>query len=124
MSTRRYTKFVNHAEGIGTVSLEMVEQRAREIALSDGRKPEAYSEGDWNQAKKELTRDYPDAEAPADDPDATVTASDDVVVTPSKHKENIPSSPDRGMAEILVEQGLDEADHDQRVESEQNRKRS
>ncbi len=43
------------AVGIGTVSPEMVEARARELAEIAGRAPSEASERDFEQAKRELT---------------------------------------------------------------------
>jgi hypothetical protein len=44
-----------NAVGIGTVSPEMVEARARELAAIAGRVPPELSEADYQQAKRELT---------------------------------------------------------------------
>jgi hypothetical protein len=43
------------AMGIGTVSPEMVEARARELAEIAGRPPSEASEADYEQAQRELT---------------------------------------------------------------------
>jgi hypothetical protein len=43
-----------HGNGLGVPSPEMVEKRAREIALIDERNPDEFTETDWNQARKEL----------------------------------------------------------------------
>ena len=44
-----------NASGIGTVTPEMVEARARELAAIAGRVPPQPSEVDYEQAKRELT---------------------------------------------------------------------
>ena len=41
--------------GLGTVTPEMVEQRAREIALINGRAAEEFNEADLEEARVELT---------------------------------------------------------------------
>jgi len=40
-----------HGAGLGTVTPEMVRQRAREIALSDGRAANQVTPADWEQAR-------------------------------------------------------------------------
>ena len=46
---------MENAAGIGTVTSEMVEARARELAAIDGRPSFEPSEADYQQAKRELT---------------------------------------------------------------------
>ena len=41
--------------GIGTVTRQMVRERAVELAAMDGRSAKEMSESDWAQAKRELT---------------------------------------------------------------------
>src|SRR5580704_979684 len=43
-----------NAAGIGTVSREMVRQRAVELAVINGRSSKDVSKSDWEQAKREL----------------------------------------------------------------------
>src|SRR4030095_11273025 len=44
-----------HGNGLGAPSPELVEKRAREIAMIDEREPNEFTEADWHQAKNELT---------------------------------------------------------------------
>jgi hypothetical protein len=46
---------MENADGIGTVTPAMVETRARELALIDGRDSSQPTEADYQQAKRELT---------------------------------------------------------------------
>src|ERR1700688_2465426 len=46
---------MENAAGIGTVTSEMVEARARELAAINGRPSSKPSEADYQQAKRELT---------------------------------------------------------------------
>ena len=46
---------MENAAGIGTVTSEMVEARARELAAINGRPSSEPSETDYQQAKRELT---------------------------------------------------------------------
>jgi hypothetical protein len=43
-----------NSAGIGTVSREMVRQRAVELAVINGRSAQDVSKSDWDQAKREL----------------------------------------------------------------------
>ncbi len=46
-----------HSVGIGTVTRQMLKERAVELALIDGRLVTEVSKSDWEQAKRELTGD-------------------------------------------------------------------
>src|SRR4051794_34166650 len=43
-----------HSRGLGTVTEDMVRERARELALINGRAPDHLSEADLAQARREL----------------------------------------------------------------------
>ena len=43
-----------HGNGLGAPSPDQVKQRAREIAMIDERNPDEFTEGDWEQAHREL----------------------------------------------------------------------
>src|ERR1035437_8577143 len=45
-----------NSAGIGTVTRQMVRERAVELAVINGRFEEDLSQSDWAQAKRELTR--------------------------------------------------------------------
>src|SRR5687767_9573981 len=47
-------RITQHGAGLGTVTPEMVQRRAREIALSDGRRGNEVTSADWEQARREL----------------------------------------------------------------------
>src|SRR5581483_53393 len=69
MKTTRapHGKISEHFQGLGAASLEMVIQRAREIAITNGRPPNHYSDDDFLQAKRELTGAAGETEAPETD---------------------------------------------------------
>src|SRR5260370_37358320 len=48
---------MENADGIGTVTPAMVEARARELALINGRGSSGPTKADYRQAKRELTRE-------------------------------------------------------------------
>ena len=82
-------KILRRTEGVGTVTPQMIEERAREIATREepGR--------DWQMPLVSTGEKAP-----------TVRPEDD---------ENIP--------EKLVQEGVEEADHDQRLSSERNKEK-
>ncbi|PYL49054.1 MAG: hypothetical protein DMF40_03055 [Verrucomicrobia bacterium] len=43
-----------HGDGVGAPTPEMIERRAREIALIDERGPDDFTDADWEQARQEL----------------------------------------------------------------------
>ena len=112
--------------GIGTVTRNMVRERARELALIEGRVPPQVLQVDYEQAKRELTG------GPDLDPQATLLES-----TPESNRRypmpdstghKTPESPsededDEGRSENeqLVEQGVAEAAHDQMLQAAKQR---
>src|SRR6185436_7676757 len=48
-------KISRHAQGLGTVTWDMVRARAREIAIINGRTPRTVLPSDFEQARRELT---------------------------------------------------------------------
>ena len=97
---------------------EMVGDRAAELALINGRSAEDASQSDWDQAKRELT-----GKEDIDPKTATLEAAPeserwDPVPGSTGHKVSVAASEDeddegRSDNELLVEQGIAEAEHDQ-----------
>lgn len=111
--------------GIGTVTREMVQQRAVELAAIDGRSAKEVSPSDWEQAKRELTG------KPDGDPKEALLESApeserwDPVAGSSGGK--VPAAPSededeegRSDNERLVDEGMAEAeeDHSRQASSE------
>src|SRR5438874_11488985 len=109
---------MENATGIGTVTSEMVEARARELAAISGRPSSEPAETDYQQAKRE-----PTGEAEMD-PQEESTES----VPDSEGWDPVPGSTGRQAADSLgededaegrsdsaqlVEEGVTEAEHDQ-----------
>ena len=108
---------VNSA-GIGTVTWQMVRERAAEIAVINGRAPSSMLNSDWELAKSELTGD------PGADSDEAVIESMpeserwDPLPDSVGHKAPVTPSEDedeegRSDKERLVEEGIAGAEHDQ-----------
>ena len=109
---------MENAAGIGTVTPEMVEARARELAAINGHPSSEPSEADYQQAKRELT-----GEAEMDPQEETSESVPD-----SEGWDPVPGSTGRQAAESLgededaegrsesaqmFEEGISEAEHDQ-----------
>ena len=108
--------------GIGTVTRGMVRERAVELALINGRTALEVTESDWEQARRELTG------KPDTDPNEAALESApeadrwDPVHGSTGHKVTVASSEDeddegRSDSERLVEEGIAEAEHDQRLQA-------
>ena len=108
-----------HGDGLGVPSPEMVENRAREIALIDERNPDEFTDADWDQARRELLGSQV-SNAPEE--------TDENVAEEMTDREDVPGSSGHRMTkngfedeanvgEELVSGGLEEAAHDQMVEA-------
>jgi hypothetical protein len=113
-------KILRGTEGIGTVTLQMIEERAREIACSDERAQP--NELDRTRAREDLTgtisdlEKLPTREEPGRDWQMPLVSTGEKAPTVRpEDDENIP--------ERLVQEGIEEADHDQRLNSERNREK-
>jgi hypothetical protein len=108
--------------GIGTVTREMVLKRAQELALINGHSPKHVLDSELEQAQRELT-----GGSDIDPQEATLESlpeSDrwDPVAGSTGHKAVESSDEDeddegRGEEERLVEQGVNEAEHDQMLQA-------
>ena len=111
-----------NSAGLGTVTYEMVQKRALELAVIHGRTAQDVSKSDWEQAKRELTGE-PDVD-PIDAVLESVPESDrwDPVGVPTGHKVAAAASEDeddegRSDNARLVEEGLAGAEHEQRLQA-------
>jgi hypothetical protein len=114
--------------GVGTVTREMVEKRAVELALINGRPAADVSPSDRDQAMRELTGE------PEMDPKEAILESapeserwDPLPGTPG-HQASESSSEDdddegRSLGERLIDEGLKEADHDQMLQAAKDEER-
>ena len=108
---------MEHATGIGTVTSEMVEARARELAAISGH-PSKPSEADYQQAKRELTGG---AEMdPQEESSESVPDSDGWDPVPGSTGRQAADSlgededaEGRSESAQMFEEGITEAEHDQ-----------
>ena len=111
-----------NSAGIGTVTRGMVRERAVELALINGRTALEVSKSDWEQAKRELTGE-PNTEPNEAVLDAAPESERwDPVHGSTGHKVPVASNEDeddegRSDSERLVEEGIAEAEHDQRLQA-------
>ena len=118
--TQHSGKIVRGTEGLGTVTPQMLEERAREIARSDGRTEPNDLDRTW--AREELTGAKSGSERPAtrEEPGRDwemplVSSGEKIPTVRPEDEENIP--------EKLIQEGVDEADRDQRSRSGQTSER-
>ena len=107
-------KIVRGTEGLGTVTPRMIEERAQEIARTDGRN--RPNDLDRSSAREELTgtgsgaEKVPMREEPGRDWEMPLVSTGEKA--PTVRPEN-----DQNIPEELIQEGIEEADHDQRVRS-------
>ncbi|MEP6823118.1 MAG: hypothetical protein ABI946_12310 [Chthoniobacterales bacterium] len=111
-----------NAVGIGTVTPEMVETRARELAEIAGRVPPEPSEVDYEQAQRELTGGTEmDPEGIALESVAESERWDPVAgSTGHQTQDSLGEDEDsegRSESAQLVEEGIEEAEHDQMLQA-------
>lgn len=111
-------RIMGHSQGLGTVTAEMVRERARELALMDGRGEEELTEADWAQAKLELlgANTEPQIEQESES-ETTAQSWDPVPGTPGHQTPSYTPSDDESITEMLVDEGVKEAEHDKRLDA-------
>ncbi len=112
---------MEHAIGIGTVTREMVTERAIELAIIGGGSAQSVSNADWEQAKRELTGGVeldpkeeileaaPESERWDPIPGSTGTQAPE---TSSEDEDD----DGRSDSAVLVEEGVHEAEHDRMLQ--------
>lgn len=106
---------------MGAPTPELVEKRAREIALIDERNPEEFTDADWDEARQELLGVSTNA-APEETPE-NATLAEEWPVTASNTGERAPRAgvdDDEMLGAQLVAGGVEEATHDRMVQAAQS----
>jgi len=108
--------------GTGAVTLDMVNARARELAVINGHAAHEISQSDWDQAKQELT-----GQIGTDKKEAfleSVPESERWDILPGSSGHQAPETPSeerddegRSQSEQLFDAGLSEAEHDQMLQA-------
>ncbi|MHA3773714.1 hypothetical protein ACXR0O_19450 [Verrucomicrobiota bacterium sgz303538] len=105
-------KILSHSEGLGTPDAEMVRRRAMEIALINGRKE--FTNEDYRLAKIELHGHGPNGHLSNEwAAEMMYSEADMLVVDVGRHTENLGMEDDGNVIEELIEEGLNEALHEQ-----------
>ncbi len=114
MSTphRTTAKILQHSTGLGAPDASLVRRRAGELARIAGR--EEFTDEDWRQAKEDLHggHDFSDnghAES------RLMVSEHDMIATDVGHHAERMHFDDEHVAEELIAEGMDEADHEQRL---------
>ena len=104
------TRLKAAAPGLGQASQTEIELRAVELAVSDGR--HTFTDADLNRAAAELAGG---GATEADPALGEMTSWDDPPEQSGHRVASTPSDDASNIAERLIQNGLDEADHDIRV---------
>ncbi len=105
-------KISEHLSGLGTVTDRMVRERAREIALIKGRAPDQFTRDDWEDARRELVGLGSEVE----EPESAEQPWGGPVGSQGREVETKSPPDEQECAQELVEEGLEEANHDQMTE--------
>lgn len=116
----RTGRIADHSHGLGTVTEEMVQRRAREIAETNGRLPHEFNALDVDQARSELLgRQIETSEMPED-----FREWDELPAQPGRRAITRNADDEQTVAEELVEEGVQEAEHEQLVEGNRASRRT
>jgi hypothetical protein len=113
-SPEQKARIIIHGAGAGVPSPDVVEQRARELAVIAGRAASEYTDEDFRQAKLELMQE------PAEEEEASLPfepGSGEVLGGTAQQAENFGADDESTVGEELIREGLDEALHDEMVEA-------
>lgn len=105
-------KISKDMDGVGTVDETDVRERAEELAADDGLSPQDVDERYLSQAREEMTGEA----VPADDvlPEAdAMDERDEVMGESGHHTPNLGMSDETPAAQMLINQGLEEAADDE-----------
>jgi len=123
-STQR-GRISDRGRGLGLVTEEMVRRRAREIAVINGRNENHVLDSDLTQARRELTGEERLVPTPTE---AELLPEeerwDPVPGTPGKTgAPAVPAPDEQTVAEELVEEGVEDAEHDQMLRATRQRRK-
>ena len=102
----------NRGEGISAVSDELLQQRARDLAQEDGRTEPR--DADFKKAREELSGVTEDSAPEVPAGDESLSSWSETADTTGHMVDTSPPDQDVDIGLELVEEGLDEADEDQR----------
>lgn len=108
-------KFLVHGQGTGELTDDLVEARAREIAVIRGRTADRVSEDDRAEAWAELQGEMLPAPTDSDGESAGAITRDpsEPLAVPGRQIPNLEPEDDSSAIEQLAAEGVEEAQHDQ-----------
>ena len=109
MHQRQQKKIVCGTTGVGTASPQMIEERACEIARSDGRAQP--NELDRTRAREELTGETSEKPPTEHDPGRDWGMP---LVSSGEKASTVRPDDDQNIPDVLTREGIEEAEHDQR----------
>jgi hypothetical protein len=119
-SQPNFGKISVHGDGVGAPTPEMIERRAREIALIDEREPNDFTDADWEQARRELMGTAQPS-APEEIGGGIEVSEDEHEMVPESMAHRAPrpgtDEDEETLGQSLVSGGLEEAAHDQMLEA-------
>lgn len=111
-------KINDQLKGMGTVTADMVYQRAREIAFINGRSPEKPQEDDWRRARSEMSGNDTSSEMEEEGRSREeTTAWDPSPGTTGTQAAKGSAHDEQTEDEKLVQEGLEESEHDTMIEA-------
>lgn len=111
-------RFTDHGHGLGTATEEMVQARAKEIAVINGREGDQVLDFDVEQARRELQGE--ERLNPTPTPGESLPESErwnPVPGTRGRKAANLSAPDEQTFAEKLVEEGVADAELDQQIEA-------
>jgi len=114
----------DRGKGLGTVTKDMVIQRAREIAVINGRSQNNVTDSDVDEAQRELQGE--------DEMNPPLTAAesipedqrwDPIGGSEGKQAPTVPAPDEQTVAEKLYDEGVADAEHDQEIQATRNEAR-
>jgi hypothetical protein len=110
-------RFSIRGEGLGTVTEEMVRQRAAELAIINGRSSNNILDSDLREARRELTgRERLDSPPEPGEELSEAERWDPVPGSSGSAAPTVPAPDEQTFAEKLVEEGVEDAEQDQMVQ--------
>jgi hypothetical protein len=108
----------DRGEGLGTVTREMVVERARQIATLNGRSPKNILDSDFAEARRELQgQDEINPEPSAEEKIPEDKRWDPVPGSEGGKVPAVPASDEQTVAEKLYDEGVADAELDEGVEA-------
>ena len=113
-------KIIQHSEGMGIPCADTVRQRALELAQIDGR--DESNEQDWIDAKRELHGGHEPNDTNGElDMETVISGHDMVASSLGHHAAKLGFDDQDNVAEELIAEGMDEAEHEQMLAARQER---